>query len=61
MPIVELSKAMRKLEPGQSIEVEATDPAFEADVRAWVDHVGHELVDTSGEGEIKRAVIRKRG
>ena len=59
MPIIELSKAMRKLDPGQIVEVEATDRAFESDLRAWVAHLGHEL-DGFQDGDVMRAVVRKR-
>jgi len=36
MPIVRLSQAMRGIESGAKIVIEANDPAFRADLEAWV-------------------------
>lgn len=58
MPIVRISQAVKKLEVGDTLEVTANDPAFAADVRAWVKRLGHELVDLD-EGDTQRAIIRK--
>ena len=35
MPIVRIAKAVKTMSPGQTLEVEATDPSFQADVEAW--------------------------
>src|SRR5690606_3228298 len=35
MPIVKIAKALKKMDKGQTLEVTATDPAFEADIHAW--------------------------
>lgn len=45
MPIVKLSLRVRELAPGSSILVEATDPAFEADIRAWSEMTGHSVIE----------------
>jgi tRNA 2-thiouridine synthesizing protein A len=58
MPIVRISQTMRTMHAGQTLEVTADDPAFGADVRAWVKKLGHELV-VFEEGPVQRAVIRK--
>ena len=58
VPIVRISQAIKKMEASQTLEVEADDPAFGADVDAWVRKMGHELV-AFDEGAIQRAVIRK--
>src|SRR3954453_3683954 len=58
VPIVRISQAIKKMEGSQTLEVEADDPAFGADVDAWVRKMGHELV-AFDEGAIQRAVIRK--
>ncbi|MBF0289308.1 MAG: sulfurtransferase TusA family protein [SAR324 cluster bacterium] len=59
MPIVQIGKTIKTLKTGNTIEVTATDPAFEADVRAWTKKTGHELVSFS-DGEIKTALIEKK-
>lgn len=59
LPIVELALAIKQLEAGQSIRIEATDPAFLPDLRAWIEVSGNVLEQIEDEGEIKRAQIRK--
>ena len=59
MPIVELSIAVRDMQPGDRIVVEATDPAFEPDIRAWAEMTGHSLEGLEI-GEVLRATITVR-
>mgnify|MGYP005855506049 CR=1 FL=1 len=59
MPIVRLSQAMRPLPPGSRLVVEADDPAFRADVEAWVRRFGHTLVRFDA-GPVQRAIIEKK-
>lgn len=58
MPIVKISQAMKGMSAGETLEVEATDPAFEADLKAWVDQMKHEVVEYNG-GPVQRAIIKK--
>ena len=58
LPIVRISQAMRQITPGELLRVTASDPAFGADVSAWVRKTGHELVEFSDHG-VQTAVIRK--
>lgn len=57
MPIVRLSTAVREMAAGEELIVEATDPAFEADVRAWAEMTGNALVAFESDG-VHRARIR---
>ncbi len=57
MPIVELTKAARSLQPGQKIEVTATDLAFKPDVEAWARRMGHTIEAFEAETDVQRAVI----
>ena len=57
-PIVKISKAVKEMSSGQTLSVEANDPAFKSDIAAWVQVMGHELVEFS-EGPVQQAVIRK--
>lgn len=59
MPIVRLSQAMRNAQSGDRIIVEADDPAFQADLAAWVRRFGHVLEVIEGE-RVKRAVVVKK-
>ena len=58
MPIVKISKAIKEMAPGQTLSVEATDLAFEADLKAWVGNMGHEILEFT-DGSPQRAIIRK--
>ena len=58
MPIVRISQTIKTMHTGQTLEVTADDPAFGADVQAWVKKMRHELLEFE-EGAVQRAVIRK--
>jgi tRNA 2-thiouridine synthesizing protein A len=59
MPIVRISQTIKTMLDAQTLEVTAYDPAFSADVQAWVTRMGHELVSLEGD-TLQRAIIRKR-
>ena len=58
MPIVRIRQKVRTLSPGQTLRVEATDPAFRVDLEAWLGHLGHRLVEFE-DGPVMHAVIEK--
>jgi TusA-related sulfurtransferase len=59
MPIVEISKAVRKLASGDVLEVSATDLAFRLDVEAWARRSGHILESfTDGPTQIARIRVK---
>jgi len=58
MPIVRISQTIKTMAWGETLEVTADDPAFGADVHAWIAKMGHELLAFE-EGIMQRAVIRK--
>jgi TusA-related sulfurtransferase len=58
MPIVKISGEFRTMNAGETLEVSATDPAFKADLEAWVRKTGNELVSFK-EGSLKVAIVRK--
>lgn len=59
LPIVKLSKAIKEMSAGETIVVEASDPAFKSDVQAWVKTMGYELLEFK-EDSVQTAVIRKK-
>ena len=60
MPIVETAQAMRLLEPGQAIELLATDAGSVKDVAAWCRTTGNVLIDQTSDGAVYRFVIRRK-
>ena len=63
-PITDLFKAYRSSQVGDVIELLATDPAAKADVTAWAQRSGNELLDTVDEQGYVRIIVKitkKRG
>lgn len=58
MPIVKISLVMKGLTAGEKLHVQATDPAFRADLEAWVRRVGHRLLEYRA-GTPQQAVLEK--
>jgi tRNA 2-thiouridine synthesizing protein A len=61
VPILELAKAMRSLEPGAEVELLSTDPGVRPDLHAWCEATGNELVVFVVEGKLFRARVKKAG
>ncbi|TRM13235.1 hypothetical protein FH966_08690 [Lentibacillus cibarius] len=59
MPIVKTKKAIANLEPGQVMEVQATDKGSTADIKAWAESTGHQYLGTVEEGEVLKHYLRK--
>lgn len=58
MPIVKIGMAIRRLETGERLTVEATDPAFQPDLAAWSRKTGHRVLEFQS-GPVQRAVVEK--
>lgn len=50
MPILKTKKAIDALQIGQILKMIATDPGSSADMDAWTQKTGHELVASEQEG-----------
>lgn len=51
MPIVRAKKAIEEIQPGQVLEVVATDPGSVADVKSWASRTGQEFLGmNTGDG-----------
>ncbi len=61
MPVVKTKKAMNELEPGQVMEVHATDKGSLADIQAWAKGSGHQYLGTTEDGNILKHFLRKAG
>ena len=55
-PLDEIAVLMRRLSPGQTLEVRAIDPSVAADLSAWCRLAGHELVKQQDD----RYLIRRK-
>ncbi len=59
MPIVRTKKAIGELEPGQVMEVQATDKGSTADIQAWARSTGHQYIGTVEEEGVLKHYLRK--
>jgi tRNA 2-thiouridine synthesizing protein A len=59
MPIVKTAKAMKELEPGQVLKLIATDRGSLADVPAWAESTGNELLERHEEDGTFVFFVRK--
>ncbi|WP_438821128.1 sulfurtransferase TusA family protein [Desertibacillus haloalkaliphilus] len=59
MPIVKTKKEMNTLEPGQVIEIQATDKGSTADIKAWAESTGNQYLGTVEEVGILKHYLRK--
>lgn len=58
-PIVELFKAVKAAESGDTITIEVTDCGFSKDINAWCKKTGNELVSLEEIDGIIHAAIKK--
>ena len=59
MPIVKTKKGMNGLEPGQVLEVQATDKGSKADIKAWAESGGHQYIGSVEEDGTIKHYLRK--
>ena len=51
VPVVKVANAIKQIEPGETIEAEATDPGILADIPAWCQATGNELLKIERTGK----------
>ncbi|OLO26132.1 hypothetical protein BTR23_24035 [Alkalihalophilus pseudofirmus] len=59
MPIVKTKKEIDTLEPGQVMEIQATDKGSTADIKAWAGSTGNQYLGTIEDGDILKHYLRK--
>ncbi len=59
LPVVRTAQAIKSLTPGQVLEVIATDPGVEPDMRAWCGQTGNELLSIDKRGDAFHVLIRR--
>ncbi len=58
-PIMKTYRAIEAMQPGEVLEVTASDPAFGKDVRAWAKKTGHEVLGIDAAKGLVTAQLRK--
>jgi tRNA 2-thiouridine synthesizing protein A len=59
LPVVKTSQAIKKIDPGQVLELLATDPGVEPDMRAWTARTGNQLLSIARQGDVFHVLIRR--
>jgi tRNA 2-thiouridine synthesizing protein A len=60
LPILKAKKALTALPPGGTLEVLATDPGAVKDFQAFARTTGHELIESTTEGNVFRFVLKRK-
>jgi tRNA 2-thiouridine synthesizing protein A len=61
LPVLKTAQAIKELVPGQVLEILATDPGVEPDMRAWTSRTGNELVSIYKQDDVFHVLIRRVG
>ena len=59
LPILLAAREMRKLQPGDLLEVVGDDPAIREDMPVWCERAGHRLVEMEEEEGKIRSLVEK--
>lgn len=59
VPIAKTAEALKRLRPGQILEMTSDDPASLADMKSWSARTGHDLLEIDKNGAVFRFVVRK--
>ncbi|MFW5861760.1 MAG: sulfurtransferase TusA family protein [Spirochaetota bacterium] len=59
LPVVKVSQQIKKMDVGQVLVAETTDPGAHADFPAWAKSSGNEILDTVKEGNVSKFYIKK--
>ena len=60
MPVLKISKAMKDIESGQTVELIATDRGALSDIPAWANDMGHSLKEQFEVGSELHFVVEKQ-
>jgi TusA-related sulfurtransferase len=59
MPVIKTAKAVKALAPGDVLKLLATDRGSIADIPAWAESTGNELLDWHDDGDVLVFLVRK--
>ena len=59
LPVLKTAQAIKKLVSGQVLELLATDPGVEPDMRAWSSRTGNDLLGITKQGDVFHVLIRR--
>ncbi len=59
LPVIKTAKAIKEVEVGELLELVATDPGVEPDMKAWTSRTGNELVNIAQDGGVYHVFLRR--
>lgn len=59
LPVIKTAQAIKTLEPGQVLELLATDPGVEPDMKAWSTRTGNELLKIEKTDDVFHVFLRR--
>lgn len=59
MPIIRTAMQMKLMQPGEVLEVLATDPGSTKDIAAWAASTGNSLIDQHAEDGVYRFLVQR--
>ena len=58
LPVIKTAQATKAMATGQVLELRATDPGVEPDMRAWTGRTGNDLLEIRKEADVFHVFIR---
>lgn len=59
LPVIKTAQAMKRLSDGQVLELLATDPGVEPDMKAWTARTGNALVSIEQQDGVFHVLLRR--
>lgn len=59
LPVIKTAQAIKTIQVGQVLELVATDPGVEPDMRAWSARTGNELLEIRQDGDVFHVFLRR--
>lgn len=59
LPVVKTAQAIKEIEIGQVLQLLATDPGVEPDMKAWTERTRNELISITQDGDVYTVLIRR--
>ena len=61
LPVIKTAQAMKKIGNGEVLELLATDPGVEPDMKAWASRTGNELLSITQTDGVYHVLLRRLG
>lgn len=59
LPVIKTAQEIKKMEIGETLELLATDPGVEPDMKAWSSRTGNDLLKIERSGDVFHVFLRR--